>query len=74
MIVKVKVLPNSSEEKIEQRRDGSFLIKVKEKPIRRKANKAVIEKVANHFKVGQADVRIVRGGASRHKFLEIKDK
>ncbi|UZE92943.1 MAG: DUF167 domain-containing protein [Candidatus Nealsonbacteria bacterium] len=49
MLIKVKVFPASKEEKIIKKKEDSFEIRVKEKPIRGEANRAVIDVLSNFF-------------------------
>jgi uncharacterized protein YggU (UPF0235/DUF167 family) len=49
MLVKVKVLSQSSRRGIIKKPDNSFEVRVKEKPIGGRANKAVLELLADYF-------------------------
>ncbi len=68
--IKVKVIPNAKKNKVLEE-NGEFKVYVKDSPIDGKANKALIELLAQHFKVKKGVVRIIRGEKSREKVIEI---
>ena len=70
MIIKVRVVPNSKEEGIEER-EGIYRIKVKEKAIRGRANAAMIALLAEKFGVKRSMILIIKGEKSREKVVEI---
>ncbi len=72
MLIKVKVFPSSKKEEILKKSNDSFEIKVKEKPIHNKANKRIIELLADYFNVKEQNIRIIRGLKQRNKICEIK--
>ena len=51
MLIKVKVFPNSKEEEIIKKSEDSFEVKVKEKPVKGLANRAVINVLSLYFEV-----------------------
>jgi hypothetical protein len=67
----VKVKPKAKETKIEKVDENQFQIWVKEAPHKGKANKALIEIIAEYFNVPKSKVKIVSGVASRQKCIEI---
>jgi len=70
MIVKIKVIPNAG--KNEVIKEGEILkVKVSSPPSKGKANKEVIELLANFFEVKKNCIRIVKGEKSREKIIEI---
>jgi uncharacterized protein (TIGR00251 family) len=69
----VKIQPKSSKEAVEQFADGSYKIFVHSPPTDGKANAAVVEVLAKHFKVAKSSVKIVSGEKSRSKIVEIDD-
>jgi len=71
MLIKVKVFPNSKEEKIIKRSEDSFEIKVKAKPIKGQANKEVVRVLAFYFKIPKSKVKLVKGAKKRNKIFEI---
>jgi uncharacterized protein (TIGR00251 family) len=73
MKLSVRIQPKSSKEAVEQLADGSYKIFVHSPPIDGKANAAVVEVLAKHFKVAKSSVKIVSGEKSRSKIVEIGD-
>ncbi len=72
MIIKVKIQPNSKENKIvETLEDGSLKIKIKAPQIEGKANKELIKFLSEEFKVAKSCITIKNGELSRSKTIEI---
>lgn len=71
MLIKIKVFPNSKKEEIIENTKNSFDVKVKEKPIKGLANKAVIKALALHFEISEQKLKIVKGFKQRNKIVEI---
>ena len=72
MIFRVKVFPNSKTQKVVKKTNNDFEVRIKEKPIEGKANEAVISVLADYFKISKSRVKILRGGKSRNKTVEIR--
>jgi hypothetical protein len=70
MKIQVKVIANSSQEKIEKTSEG-LKIHLKEKAVKGKANKALIEMLAEHFGKKKSEVNIIKGQTSNKKIIEI---
>jgi len=70
--IEVRVKPNARESVLEETPDGTWLARIKAPPVDGKANEALIELVARHFKVRKADVTIRTGASSRLKRLDIR--
>ena len=70
-MIKVKVWPNSKEEAIIKKSEDSFEVKVKEKPIRGLANKAIINLLSLYFKIPVSKIRLVKGFRESNKIFEI---
>ena len=68
MIYKVKV--EFSKEFLEIEKD-QISIGIKSKPIKGEANKEIIKKIAKHFKISTALVKIKAGHKSQEKIIEI---
>ncbi len=52
--------------------DGNEIkISVESSPENNKANIEIIKRLAKHFSVGQRNIRILRGAASKKKIIEI---
>jgi hypothetical protein len=77
MKISVKVIPNAKQnEVVDDAFDllGARILKVKvnQPPEDGKANKAVIELLAEYFKVRKSAISIIAGETSRNKIIEIK--
>lgn len=72
MVIKVKVWPSSKKEAVVEKTADSFEVKVKEKPVQGLANRAVINLLAEYFKISNDRVKLVKGFKSRNKIFEIK--
>ncbi len=72
--IEIKVIPNSKEEAvIEPEAEAELeplIVRVKEPPIKGKANKAVVKLLSRYF---NARVRIVSGTNSRRKIVAIEE-
>ncbi len=71
MLIKVKVIPNSKFEVLQKINPTSYKLKVKEKAIEGRANMAVISTLSSYFNVKRANIRIIKGAASKDKIIEI---
>lgn len=71
MKIFIKAKPNASEEKVEKIDDLNYVVSVKEPPVKGKANEAIRNALAMHFKTGSANVKIISGFSSRNKIIEI---
>jgi hypothetical protein len=72
MLIKVKVFPDSKKEEIIKKSEDTFEIKIKEKPIRGLANKAVINVLSSYFKIPLSRIRLIKGFKQRNKIFEVK--
>jgi len=70
--ISVTVSPGSVKPGINQIKDREFRVKVKSPPEKGKANKEVIERLAEYFSISKSQVSILRGHTSRKKIIEIK--
>ncbi len=75
MKVAVKVIPNAKQnavvEDIVDSLGRSLKLKVNQVPEDGKANKAVIELLADYFEVKKSAIRVVTGLTSKNKIIEI---
>jgi len=72
MLIKIKVQTNCKKDEVIKKKEDSFLVKVKEKPIEGRANERVLELISGYLKIPLKKVNIYRGGKSSNKILEIK--
>ena len=71
MKIKVKVKPNSRQQKIEQSKDGIWVVSLKSQPIEGKANQELIKLLAKHFQIPQKQINIKAGRSTKNKLIEI---
>ena len=71
MQLKVKVKPNSKQQKIIDEVDGSLTIHLKSPPVDGKANEELIKVLSKKFNVPKSYIRIKSGTSSRQKLIEI---
>jgi uncharacterized protein YggU (UPF0235/DUF167 family) len=58
---------------VERGPDAVLTVRVKERAVDGAANEAIVAALATHFGVRRADVRILRGLASRVKLVEVDE-
>ncbi|MBI4359275.1 MAG: DUF167 domain-containing protein [Candidatus Nealsonbacteria bacterium] len=71
MRIFVKVKAKAREDRIEKKDDSHFDVWVKEPPVAGRANRAVLRRVGECFRVPPARMKIVSGLASRQKIIEL---
>jgi uncharacterized protein len=71
MRITVTVAPRARQARIEQAGDGSLRVAVTAPPHQGRANEALIEALAEHFRVPRSRIRIVRGHTGRRKIVDI---
>ena len=71
MKVTVIVHPNSKKPRVEKDLLGTLNVYVGQPPLEGRANEAVIEALAEHFKVKKYQVTLVTGTKSKIKVFEI---
>jgi len=72
MDVRIKVLPNSRKEFVEEGKDGRLIVAVKAPREEGKANERLLELCARHFSVPLECVRIVRGKTESSKTIRVQ--
>ena len=71
MRIFIKVKTNARQGGVEKLAKNIYIVSVKEKPEKGKANKAAIKAIADYFKISSKNIRIVSGQTSRKKLIEI---
>ena len=73
MLLNIKVIPNASKPRVCEEKD---LIKVyvKSPPVDGRANKELIEVLAEHFNIKKNQIEIIRGEKSNRKIVKIKER
>lgn len=74
MRIIVQMHPRSTQQKVEKIDEGNYQVWVRAIPEQGKANAAMIELLADHFRVAKSAVRIVIGKTAREKLVEILGK
>lgn len=70
--IQVKVKPNARVSTLEEQEDGTWLAQLKAAPVDGKANKELIELIAEHFQCRKSAISIKSGAASRLKLIRIE--
>ncbi len=70
-ILKVKVKPNSQQQSIEAKANGSLKVCLKSPPVDGKANQELIKLLAKKFNVKKSEITIKSGLSSKNKLIEI---
>lgn len=71
MLIKVKVFPDSKQEKIIKKTEDSFEVRIKQKPIQGQANQAVINVLSLYFNIPNNRVKLVKGFRQKNKVFKI---
>jgi uncharacterized protein (TIGR00251 family) len=74
MRINVHVTPRARHASIDRTERNRFRVAVTAPPHEGRANEAVIDLLAEYFRVPRSRVRIVRGQTARHKIVEIADE
>jgi uncharacterized protein (TIGR00251 family) len=67
----IRVIPRSSQEKVEQMSDGSIKVWVRAAPTDGQANEAVCGLLAKFLSIPKGSIEIVRGHSGRSKRLRV---
>ena len=73
VIIKVKILPRSSLNKIIGMEDDVLKIKVKPAPVQGLANKELITLLSKHLRIAKDKIEIISGHKSRLKAVKFRD-
>ena len=71
MKIAVNVVPNAKQAEVLEESENNFRVKVDAPPKEGKANKRLIEILAQYFDVAKSKIKIVKGEKSRQKIVEI---
>jgi uncharacterized protein (TIGR00251 family) len=71
MDISVSIVPNSKEPGIIKVSENNYKIRVDAPASKNKANKRLIEILAEHFKVSKSSISIIKGLKSRNKIVRI---
>ncbi len=67
----IRVKPRSSKRSVEKIDDSNYIVSVMSSPMEGKANKEVIEVLANYFKIAKSKISIIKGETAKIKMVEI---
>ena len=72
MQISIIAHPNSKKPRIEKDLFGTLHVYVNQPPLEGKANKAVADALAGHFKISKSKVVLARGQKSKQKVFNIE--
>lgn len=73
-IIQVKVKPNARVSTLEPTDGGPWLAQLKSPPVDGKANKELIELIAEHFGCSKSAVSIKSGASGRIKLVKVEER
>lgn len=73
IIIKVKIVPGSSKNKIIGLYNDALKISIAAQPVEGKANKKCIAYLAKYFDVAKSKIEIISGQTSKNKLIKIYD-
>ena len=73
IIVKVKIVPGSSKNKIVGAYSDALKIAITAPPVEGKANKKCIAYLAKYFDIAKSKIEIISGQTSKNKLIKIYD-
>ncbi|MDE1828393.1 MAG: DUF167 domain-containing protein [Candidatus Micrarchaeota archaeon] len=71
MKINVRVTPNSRASILTKLDEGNYAVKVAAPATKDKANKMLIEILAEHFGIAKSKIRILQGAKGRDKLVEV---
>jgi uncharacterized protein len=71
MLIRVYVTPNSREARVVMVSEDYFEVRVDERAVGGRANKRLLEILAEHFNVPKSKITIVKGTKTRNKIIQI---
>lgn len=73
IVIKVKIVPGSSKNKIDGVYNNTLKISITAPPVEGKANKKCIAYLAKYFDVAKSKIKIISGQTSKNKLIKIYD-
>jgi uncharacterized protein (TIGR00251 family) len=71
MLIRVYVTPNAREARVVKVSDDYFEVRVDEMAVGGRANKRLLEILAEHFKVQKSRISILKGTKTRDKLVQV---
>jgi uncharacterized protein (TIGR00251 family) len=71
MLIRVYVTPNAREARVVKISEDYFEVRVDEIAVGGRANKRLLEILAEHFKVQRSRISILKGAKTRNKLVQV---
>ena len=71
MLIRVYVTPNAKETRVVKVSDDYFEVRINEMAVGGRANKRLLEILAEHFKVKKSRIFILKGRKTRNKLVQV---
>jgi uncharacterized protein len=71
MLIRVDVTPNAREASVVRVSEDYYEVRVDERAVGGRANKRLLEILAEHFKVPKSRITILKGTKTRHKTIQV---
>lgn len=71
MFVRVRVIPRAKKSEIIKVNEHHLKVKLVSPPVKDRANRELIELLAEYYSIQKSAIKIVKGQHSREKFVEI---
>ena len=71
MLIRVYVTPNAREARVVKVSEDYFEVRVDERAVGGRANKRLLEILAEHFKVQKSRISILKGTKTRNKLVQV---
>jgi uncharacterized protein (TIGR00251 family) len=71
MRIYIKVIPRSSQNKVEKISEGEYRVRLTAPPVDGKANEALIKILADYFGVAKSSILIVGGKSTQRKMVDV---
>lgn len=71
MTINIKVITKSKSNSLKKLENENYILRINTSPVDGKANKAIIEYLADLFNVKKYDIKIIAGEFSNNKIIEI---
>ncbi len=71
MLIRVYVTPNSREARVVMVSEDYYEVWIDERAVGGRANKRLLEILAEHFKIPKSRITILKGTTKRNKFVQV---
>ena len=71
MLIRVHVTPNAREARVVKVSNDYFEVRVDERAVDGRANKRLLEILAEHFKIQKSRISILKGTKTRNKLVQV---